>query len=75
MVAWVACLHEWRASVGHVLTWVTWFACLRGLHVSVGDVGGVSALVRCLVCLHGWREWRTKVSSVGDIGRNTRVVS
>ena len=27
MLAWVACLLEWRASV---LAWVTWKTCLRG---------------------------------------------
>ena len=49
-------------SVGGVLVWM---ACQRGLRASVGDVGGVPARGRWLVCWHGWR---TKVSSVNDSG-------
>ena len=44
VLAWVACLHGWRASmggVGGVLVWVAWVVCLRGWHASVGGMGGV----------------------------------
>ena len=49
VLAWVACLRGWRASVrgvGGVLAWVT---CQRGW---CACVGGVLARV---VCLRGWR--------------------
>ena len=45
-MAWVACLHGLRASVGgmgDVLAWVAWKACLREWRDSVGSVGGVLA--------------------------------
>ena len=41
VLAWVACLRGWRASVGGVggvLAWMTWVACLRGCRASVGGV-------------------------------------
>ena len=41
----------------------------------MGDVVVVPAWVRWLVCQREWRGWHSKVSSVGDIGGNTRVVS
>ena len=53
VLAWVACLREWRgkrgwrACVGDVLAWVAWVACLRGWRASVGGVGGVLAWVTC----------------------------
>ena len=50
VLAWVACLHVWRACVGNVLVWVTWVVCLRGWHglcASVGGMGGVLAWVAC----------------------------
>ena len=30
VLAWVACLHVYRASVGGVLTWVTWLVWQHG---------------------------------------------
>ena len=50
MLAWVVCLHGWRAivgSVGGVLTWVAWVACQRGLRANVGYLVGVIAWVTC----------------------------
>ena len=37
----------------------------------MGDVLGVSAWVRWLVCQRGWHGGPTKVSNVGDVGGNT----
>ena len=37
-------------------------------------MGGAPTLVKGKVHLRGWRRWRTKVSSVGDIEGNTRIV-
>ena len=41
VLAWVACLHEWRASVGGMFAWVAWVAYLRGCCASMGGVGSV----------------------------------
>ena len=41
----------------------------------LGDVGVVPAWVRWLVCQREWRGWPSKVSSIGYIGGNTRIVS
>ena len=68
---------KWRAicaSVGGVLVWVVWVAyqrVRRGWHTSVGDMSGLSAWERLVMRQCGWR---TKVSSVGDIAGNTRVL-
>ena len=35
MLAWVACLLEWRASV---LAWVTWKTCVRGWRANLRKV-------------------------------------
>ena len=38
VLAWVACLREWCASMGGMggmLAWVMWVACLCGWHASV----------------------------------------
>ena len=50
-------------DAGSMLTWVTWMACL---HWWVASVGGVLAWIA---------RWRAKVSSIGDIGGKTNVVS
>ena len=42
-----------------------------GRRASVAGVGGAPAWVECRCVNVGWR---TKVSSVGDIGGNTRMV-
>ena len=39
--------------MGRVLKWVAWVACLPGWRASVGDVGGVLALVALVACLRG----------------------
>ena len=44
VLAWVACLRGWCASVGDVggvLAWMVCVACLHAWHATVGGVGGV----------------------------------
>ena len=49
-----------------LLAWLTDQRGRRGCCASVGHVVGV---------LDEWRGWHSKVSSIGDIGGNTRVRS
>ena len=59
VVAWVACLRGWCASVGGVggaLAWMAWVACLHGWRASVGDVGSLCLCV--YVCFIS--TWRNK---------------
>ena len=51
-VAWVACLHGWRASVGDVGGVLTWVACLRGLRASVCSVGGLCGVLKWVACYY-----------------------
>ena len=44
-------------------------SCLRGRRVNLSGVGGALAWITCQP------GWHTKVSSIGDIGGNTRLVS
>ena len=68
-------LPSFRNGVLFVLAWVVWVACLREWRANVSYVVHVLAWVTWVVYQRGWRGWRIKVSSVGDIGGNTRVVS
>ena len=77
-VPWVARLRGRRANVGGVFA--LWSASVGdvghvlGWRASVGDMGGAPAWVKWTVWNRGWRGWRTKVSSVRDIGENTKMV-
>ena len=67
VLAWLTCQRGWRASVSYVDSVLGWRA-------SVGGMGGAPVWVKGKVCQRGWHGWCTKVSSLGDIGGNTRMV-
>ena len=69
------CFRWWRASMCDVPAWVTCYCGLHGRHARVTRQSGWHAWCASVGKVDGWRGWRTKVSSVGDIGRNTRMVS
>ena len=74
-LAWVVCLFLWRASVGEVPVWVTCQGGLRGQCARVTcHRDGAPTQVKWAVRQSRWHGWHTKVSSVGDIGGNTRMM-